>query len=339
MLAAVMLLFGCKHPENDIVRIGVILPQTGFGALAAQQCKEGIDLAIDSLKKEGIQYEVLYEDCQSKVPNAVAAYRKLEAMGVRHIIVDGGQYTLGVAPITKGKDVIMMAVSTPNPNAVDLTDRIIRVSPLAKATVNILAHFAADSLKAQRGAVVYINNDAYRLYNKLFCEQFTELGGEIVSSEGCPTDARDFKAVVTKLGELEPDFVFVAAIGEQVGLITNQIIQNPKLSGRPILGNMNMGDPTVRQSINAEGQFIRYADVQMAPFFDGLYKDYHKTEPNSLSAQSYSALMILHRAISQKKTINEQLEYIKGNTFHTAILPLSFGENGECNIRMTMYAL
>ena len=196
LIVGLVLFNGKKNQE--VIKIGVSLPQTGYGALAAQQCQDGIELAIDSIIKSGGKYEVIYEDCQSKVPNAVAAYRRLETMGVKHIIVDGGQYSLAVAPLTKGKDVIMMAVSTPNPKAVDLTDRLIRVSPLAKTTVDVLAHYVVDSLNAKTGAVIYINNDAYSLYNKLFCASFAELGGTIVSSEGCPTDTRDFKSVVDK---------------------------------------------------------------------------------------------------------------------------------------------
>ena len=328
-----------EQEASNVVKIGAILPLTGNSALAAKQTKEGIELAVDSINSMGIgkKIEILYEDSKSQVPNAITAYRRLEFKGIKTILIHGGQFAMGVAPFTKGSDQVIAAVSTPNPQIINLTDRLIRVSPLAEKTVNILAQYAVDSLKAKTGAIIYVNNDAYRLYNDLFVEKFSQLNGKIVFSEGCPADMRDFKDVVTKIARAKPDFVFVASIGEQVGIITNQLLQNPMLSGTPILGNMNMGNPSVKKSVNTKGAFIKYADVKIAPFYNEMYEKKYGTKPNSLSAQAYSAIMVLYKALCEASSGDKQLEYIKNTHFDTAVTPLSFDQSGECNLEMMIY--
>lgn len=335
-----LIYLGNRREENpNVIRIGAILPLHGSSAQAAAQTQEGIMLAVDSINSiiDGQKIEVVYEDSRSEVPTAISSYRHLEAQGVNTILIHGGQFVLGVAPLTKGSDQVIAAVSTPNPQAIHATDRLIRVSPLADKTVNILAQYAVDSLKATRGAIIYVNNDAYRLYNNLFIEQFTKLKGEIVYSEGCSPDKRDFKDIIVKIASKKPDFVFVASIGEQVGIITNQLLQNPILARTPILGNMNMGNPSVKKAVNANGAFIKYADVKIAPFYIKMYEDKYGMKPNSLSAQAYSAIMVLYKSLCEASSGDEQLKYIKSTHFNTAVDPLSFEESGECNLEMMIY--
>ena len=108
VIISVLLVFTSCQVKQDVVKVGVILPLTGHAALTGQMAKKGVDMFISKLTtNNSIQYEIIFEDCKSSPKEAITSYNRLYSLGVRHFYVFGGQFAMAVAPITKGKDVIM----------------------------------------------------------------------------------------------------------------------------------------------------------------------------------------------------------------------------------------
>ena len=125
-------LTGCQgKKEDNVIKIGAILPLTGYAAFNGQTCKEGLELAlseIDSIKTN-YKFDFRCEDSKSSVKDAQMAYKKLRSFGTNYFVAFGGQFLLGFAPETNNQDVVLFAEGTPNMNILSLTNRCFRVYP------------------------------------------------------------------------------------------------------------------------------------------------------------------------------------------------------------------
>jgi len=122
LLYAVLLPFMtcCASSDGGTVNIGVIAPMTGAGAVTVDYWKSGLDMAVEIINSNQTKkYELLYEDCQSNPTVATACFKRLEMKGVKYFIVLGGQFAMAVAPMTKGKDMLLFTSSDYNePNLI-----------------------------------------------------------------------------------------------------------------------------------------------------------------------------------------------------------------------------
>ena len=58
--------FPIAHAQAAALKIGVLLPRSGFLALIGQQCQRGCDLAVPILRDRGYPVELMNADTESK---------------------------------------------------------------------------------------------------------------------------------------------------------------------------------------------------------------------------------------------------------------------------------
>ena len=132
VLLTAVLLFGCQNQKDDnVVKVGVITPLTGFSASNGVMFQQGLMMAVDEINSEGgiLTFDVQYEDSKSTAKDAHTAYRKLASEGVKYYAALGGQFILSFAPETKNSDKILFATAAPNSNLLTLTNRCFRLFP------------------------------------------------------------------------------------------------------------------------------------------------------------------------------------------------------------------
>lgn len=341
LLAATMLI-GCQEKKDEnVIKIGAILPLTGYAAYSGQLCAQGLEFALDSLNsaQSKFKYELVVEDCKSMVPNAVSAYRRLEMLGVQHYVVFGGQFAMGIAPLAKDKDVIIFAMATPNLDVLDTTNRMFRLHPTGETLNYALSDFAFTTKNYRSTSIIYMQNEALLLCKNLYSNYYTDMGGIILAAEGCETDARDYKDIITKISHQSPECIFVAALGESAGRISKQISSIPNLKTTPILGDMNFANPNVKASLSDIDNEVYYVDVIIKDsFINSFVAEYNET-PNAFSALSFSALEMFNRTLNNVGTdISAQLEYLKLNEFETVVGNISFEDNGEIHLPVRIYS-
>ena len=87
----------------------------------------------------------------------------------------------------------------------------------------VAANFAQQELDAKTAAI-YIDSSSD--YSKglaaAFKDAFTKAGGQIVAEEAFLQKDTDFQSTLTRIKKANPDFVFVPAFYEEVGLILKQ---------------------------------------------------------------------------------------------------------------------
>ena len=214
-----------ENLKKETVRIGAILPLTGEQASYASQLKKGMDLAVDlnNLNKNK-KIELLYEDDQGDAKKALSAYRKIKDFNNVKLIIGGmfSSQTLAIAPSAERERVILLS---PTASAIDITDAgdyIFRIYPSDIYDGLFLSNFALTVLNAKSVAIIYEQISSIVAVTNKFEDTFKLKGGSIIYEAGYLSDVTDFRPMLSKLKQVNPDLIFIP--GNLIP-ITNLLIQ------------------------------------------------------------------------------------------------------------------
>lgn len=202
-----------ESKEEEVIKIGLILPLTGDVADIGNSNKAAIELAVKEINEkggvDGREIKLIIEDsigCDSKT--AVTAMQKLvnidKVAAVYSVCSGVAMATHSVAE--QGKVVHFGCAS--NPNIKDLGDYMFRIIPADDFAGKVGAKYVKDKFNANKVAVLHCDNDWCVGIKDAFIESFQGLGGEIVAEEQVSTDATDFRTELTKIKNTNPDLVY-----------------------------------------------------------------------------------------------------------------------------------
>ena len=338
VLLTLGMLCGCQNKKDDnVVKIGVIAPLTGFASLPGEMCVKGLEIAKQD---KDLNFEYVISDCKSSTIDAISAYRNLYNRGIRYFIVCGGQFAMAVAPQTKDDDVIMFATATANIDLLNVTNRCFRVFPHPNCVIDELVNFSLDKFKNKNVAIIYFQNDAYALYADLFEQKIEQSSGKIVLKEGYSANLNDFKSIVAKIAESSPDYIYLSSMGESMLMLTRQLLSDPRTSGIPILGDMNYSLPSAKIVIPQTDTPIFYVDAEINDDFKEKYAQIFQQSANAYSYYAYVIPNILSNVLAKcDGQILDQIDYIKKSNFEIASQAVSFDSSGEANLVLRIYSL
>lgn len=327
-ICALMIVFPSCNRQKDSIKIGAILPLTGWAAFTGQTCKEGLDLAIKDINSEQTDYkfEIIYEDCKSSPKDALMAYKKLRSSGVDFFVGFGGQFLLGYTQETNGKDVILFAEGAANMNLLSLSDKCFRLFPNADMMTDKVVSFYHEK-GIRNAAVVYLQNDAYSLYANFFKQKFESDSTCINVFEGYDPNSRDFKDIVNKLVGKDIECLYLAGAGESTALFLRQLYSNPKTSSIPVVGDMSLYISSNLELIGEIKAPVYIMDSYITPDFNEKYKTAYGTHPNAYGAYAYATPYILldsFKALDGETNPNRVYTYIKEAEFDTVVGNLRF---------------
>lgn len=95
-----------KTSKNEEIKIGLVLPITGFGAYWGESSLAGAQLAASDLKVEGYNVQIIAEDSAGEPAKAASAAQKLISINsVQALYADFSGPSSAVSPIAKDKEI------------------------------------------------------------------------------------------------------------------------------------------------------------------------------------------------------------------------------------------
>jgi branched-chain amino acid transport system substrate-binding protein len=168
-----------------------------------------------------------------------------------------------------------------------------------------MAKFASNTLKAKTAAILGdVNSDYSKGLTQFFEEEFTKLGGRVVTKEAYTQTDPDFKGQLTKIRNLNPDVIYIPGYYGQVGIIARQArelgMNQPLLGGDGWdspelwkLGGDSLKNAYISNHCSAENPA---PEIQN---FVNAYKAKFGVVPDSLAALAYDAAKVLADAIKR----------------------------------------
>ncbi len=317
----VSILSSGETPQMEGLRgeipIGVVLPQTGdlgpgeFGP-GALVMENGFNMALEEINNSqlsDVRIKFIIEDDQSTVEGAIAAFNKLVHQDKVSVIL--GVWTSHVAqsvfPIAQENQVVAFS---PVVNASGLTtigDFIFRASHPTDVLIPGGVKVTQEKLGYQRVATITDTVDLASRDSDMVFKQTLASGVEVLTSETFATGDTDFSAQLTRIKDSNPEAIFV--FSQQIELI--RILTQARQLGIPseisFISIVLSVDDVQSAGDAAEGAitftgWVSTADTPGNQAFVQNYSAKYGMEPSIWAAQSYAAVYILAKAISDAQS-------------------------------------
>ncbi|MGM9926780.1 MAG: ABC transporter substrate-binding protein [Bacillus sp. (in: firmicutes)] len=326
--------------KGETIKIGVNLELSGGVASYGQSILEGVELAVEEINKEGIdgkEIELVKVDNKSEASEATNGALKLISQDKVSAIIGAatsGNTTAQIEIAQQNK----IPLVTPTGTSPDLTikdgnlnDFIFRTCFIDPFQGTVAANFASDEVKVKNAAIYLDSSSDYsKGLADAFAKQFEANGGKIVAEEAFVAKDTDFRATLTRLKSANPDFIFVPAYYEEVGLIVKQAREvglNVPFMGGDGWDSPKLIDIAGKDALNNTFITNHYSSGDPSEKIQGFVKafgeKYSGKSPDAFNALGYDTAYFLADAI--KRAGSADSEKIKDALAATKDLELVSG--------------
>jgi branched-chain amino acid transport system substrate-binding protein len=310
------LAFGSANAQDKTIKIGGLFPMSGPGAYFGAQDKQGIELALEQLNKDGVngyKFAIQYEDSGcSPLPASQAAKRLIDQYKPDVIIGEEcSDATLAVMPIVEQAKVPIINAGS---SSIKITDPgnpyTFRIMPNEVMQGVDIATQAYNKLNARTAVLLYENTNAGIGNAKVFKDTFEKLGGKIVADIGFGRDVNDFTAIATRVaGAGKADVIPTYTLEGQGLKITQALAQAGVVKGGGggaiQLGTIWLPFGFEQKAGKAALGYVRIVQFdptdqrEMVKNFVASFKAKFNADPTHINAHAYDQIILIADAVKR----------------------------------------
>lgn len=324
LFASLASALSCARPQQDRTSIDGSPIKIGyFGDLSGptfnfgESAKNGMLLATEEINQSGgingRKIDVVIEDDQGRPERAATVVNKLINQDKVVALIAGGASgsSLAAGPRAQSASVPMISPSSTNPAVTQIGDYVFRACFIDAFQGEVIAKFAANTLKAKKAAIMLDFNSPYsRGLTEFFELSFAKLGGQVVTKQSYNQGDTDFKGQLSTIRDAEPEVVYLPGYYGDIALIAKQARQL-KLD-QPLLGGDGWDAPELWQlagdSLNGSYISNHYSVEDPAPAIQKFVRDYKlhygNLTPDAHAALAYDAMRFLIDAIQRAGVVD-----------------------------------
>lgn len=289
------------------VKIGFINSITGPEAPIGENLSNGVTLAIEDLKKKGINVQLLKEDDTGKPQISMSAMEKLAGQGVAGVV---GPYTSACAnAVAKLAEKYKVPLLVPVAAKEEITRQhlkyVYRLNAPADQYASSLIDAALAMGKPKTIAFIYENTDFGTSTTKSAKEYVARKGIRVVADEPYSQGAPDYRSTLTKIKAQKPDLVFMVSYVADAILLMRQS-REIGLQPQAFLGG-GAGFTTVQfakekeisNNVFSTTQWTEDVNWPGARNFFNRYKSKFGKEPTYHAACAYESMLIMAETASK----------------------------------------
>lgn len=338
---------GCGSQKSEgaakAVKVGIILPLTGSEAIFGNMEKNAFEMAYEELKAAGKmtvggrEVSLLFEDDQGKQDVAKSATEKL--VNQDKVAMLSGAYSSASTNVIAGAAQSMsMPFLITTGSADDITKKgwqwVFRgaAAPASKYTIS-LWQMIDQIIKPQSVAIIYESTDFGKSSAKSFKAEAEKRGLKIVYDQPYESGAIDFKPMLAKVKNVNPDMVFAVSYLMDASMIVKQSKEldfNTKLF---VGGGAGYTLPEFKENAGEASEYIASSTLWVptvtwpgAAEFFAKYKQKYGKEPDYHGAQAYATMYIIGDALNRAKDISNTgiQKALKETDLMTVMGPVKF---------------
>jgi branched-chain amino acid transport system substrate-binding protein len=226
-------------------------------------------------------------------------------------IIAGGtsNNSRAAAPKAQSAKIPLISPSSTDPAVTQVGDYIFRACFVDAFQGEVMARFAANTLKAKKAAILFDFNSTYgRGLTDYFELSFSKLGGQIVGKLSYTQGDVDFKGQLSTIQAAAPDVIYIPGYYGDVAVIAKQA----RMIGlnQPLLGADGWDAPELWQlggdALNGSFITTHYSVDDPSPAIQKFVHEYKQRygnlSPDAHAALAYDAMRVLADAISRAGT-------------------------------------
>jgi branched-chain amino acid transport system substrate-binding protein len=331
-----------SNPSFAEIKIGIGIPATGPNAAFGEQIKRGVDQALEDINAKGgwlgEKLVSVVGDDRSDPKEGVSIANKFISDNVKFVV---GHFNSGVS-IPASKEyaeggILEISPASTNPR---LTDEggwnIFRTCGRDDQQGLIAGRYIAEHFKNKRIAVIHDKTP----YGKGLADEakktMNTAGITEVFYDGINVGEKDFSALISRLKQLNIDYLYYGGLYAEAGLIIRQMRDQGMDKVVMISGDGIVTDEFgAVAGPSAVGTLITFGpDARKNPNAAEVLKVFKSKgiDPEGYVLYSYAAMQILTQAIEQAKSTDPKTvaKFMRaGKEFNTVFGPLSFNEKGD----------
>jgi branched-chain amino acid transport system substrate-binding protein len=338
-LLFIVMLFGCSHQDEKVIRIGAAGPMTGDQSKMGIDLRNGVELAVAEWNEKGAllgkKIQVVPGDDQADPKQAVSIANKFINQKVTAVVGHwNSNCSINASTYYNTANIIAISPASTNPRLTQQGYKtIFRVCGTDDQQGGVAAEFVLKTLKPKRVAILH-DKTTYGQGLADYFKKAVETQVPVVFYDGIQTKDPDYKAVLTSMKQKNPDVYFFGGVYPEAG----RLVRQAKEVGLniPMITGDGVYDPTFIDIAgkSAEGTYVTFGkDPSGLPTSKTFNEKYTAKygPPGPYSIYAYDAANIILTAIQQTGTTDSMklAEYISKNTFKGAFGDISFDKNGD----------
>ncbi len=302
---------------GDSIKVGIILPGTGEKAKFGEIEKKSFEMAMEEINAaggvNGKNLEFLYEDDEGMPDVARLAAEKL--ITEDKVVMLGGGYssseTFAIAGVAQ-QNRIPFLINTGSDNKITEMkwDYVFRLNQPVSDYPKALESFMTEVVKPRSVAILYENTNFGSSGSKEFQQSCDKLKLKVVMNEGYQSGGLDFKLLLAKVKQANPDVIYMISYLTDASLLMKQSMElklNPKIF---VGGGAGFTLPEFGENAGKAGNMVFSATLwyQTLPYpgareyYDKFVKRY-KMDTEYHGAEGYSCAYVIADALRRAKSL------------------------------------
>ena len=356
-LAIVALLLPTAALAEETIKVGILLPLSGSLEYFGEMEKQSFDLALEEINRgggiKGRKLDFIYQDTKGDVDVAREAVTKL--MGEDKVVMLGGGYyspaTFSAAGLAQQNRVPFLINTASDDKITEQGwDYVFRLNPPGSEYTSGIESFLAEVVKPKTAVMIHENSVHGRNSAEFFRKACDKLGIQVLLVEGYDHGLADFKPILARVKELNPDMVCMSSYvvdGSSIMIEARQMKITPKIF---LGGATGFTMPEFVQYAGVASEKVMTATLwhQALPlpgamaYFTRFTAKYNK-EPDYHGAEAYAAAYVikdvLQRATSfAPEDIKKSLENTRLKTLFGPVRFTSYDNKINQN-KLTSYVV
>ncbi|MBU5313223.1 ABC transporter substrate-binding protein [Tissierella carlieri] len=347
LILSVNALAACSNNQSsseNVLRIGVVGPESGGSAQLGQGQRRAIELAISEINENKLAgewtLEAFFEDDEGNPTKSSSATNKLIQESKTHVVIAAinSSATLADMVVTERAGIPQI---TPGSTGASITEQgnewIFRTAANDAFQADALIKYAKEELGLTKLATFTSADDYGQSGAKLLKNAIEKYGLELVDAPTYNNGDKDFKPQLISIKEKGAQAIFLWGLYTEAALISNQVQQlgiDVQLFGASGMASAKLielgGDAA--QGLILTQTFLPDADIPKVKEFVEKYKEKYNESPIPHGAQAYDTVYIIADAVRKANSSNpkdlrdalrktEGLELVTGNP--------AFNEQGD----------
>jgi len=293
--------------ESQVLRIGILTHQTGFGAIWGVPEMKAAIMRINELKNEGLNIQYFVEDCQSDINKCITAAQKLIDVDKVNVIIGPtwDEWMEPVAKLANEKKVLVISPSGMLKEVVPLAFSL-KFSNTGIAE-RILLFLKEKGIK--NFTIITTENAYFNSIEQAIINKYKDYGLSIVNQEKVTEAVKDFKTLISKNRNTEA--IIGNVLETQTHLLGKQL-KEMGYQGIIVFSSAITGE--AREGLKGLGMFA--IDFVIPEEFAMKYKSEFNEDPAPSASLAYDAVSIAAEAFRSVGTNSEEVAaYLRTHKF------------------------
>lgn len=317
-IACIMgLVFIGASSVSAAIKVGIVLPLTGAEAKFGEIEKRSFEMAVEEINKQGgirgEKIQLIIEDDTGRPEVGRSVAEKL--INKDKVVMLGGGYSSSVTYAVAGvaqQNRVPFLVNTGSADNITTSgwDYIFRLNPPVSEYAGAIESLLTEVIKPQTAVILHENSLFGTSGAKSFEATCNRLGIKVLMKQGYEAGGIDFKPVLTRVKQQNPDIVYMISYIMDASLLMKQA-KELKLTPKMFIGGAaGFTMPEFKKNAGVASEKVISATLwyQNLKYTGAMnyYKNYvkkYKSETEYHGAEAYAAAQIIADALNRTKSL------------------------------------